>query len=495
MHSDVILNNFLYWECFQPLEVGSKTSLDKWTGRHKAPPWNSVWTVKHHIQLEAMGTSMQRFRPTETPRSLTGGLHLGVLLTCSATLAIFSTLSNAETLGKATTSTINRMYYHCAMKGRYNADARAYEITKPNLTFPQRSFVPWKLTGIKPASEIEQPSYDNVHAFADLGGDGIMENLTKLMAYEAKPNIPLPVMIWNERIDSRQGANEYGFGSRYGIELKYKNLSKILVGDLNGDAVDDLVFLEYGEHDYDGHRNLMGGAIDVALSNGSGAPYTVRRLETVDNNLWHHGVLVDVNKDGRLDIVAVGGNSPEYIKTHRANHIAVLVNDGDGEFQQEKFSGGRMPGALATAADDIDGDGTVDLVIGTVRDADSSASAVHIFWGDGSKTTTAKVKNWKKDPITDIAFADLNRDGTTDLALLVGGDSYRLNVIEAVYLSDKKVLGMETVLKHPPSGMFGQRFWGLGEITSCDNRLFVFSNAGNSIKAFFEVRPDGETEE
>jgi hypothetical protein len=145
-----------------------------------------------------------------------------------------------------------------------------------------------------------------------------------------------------------------------------------------------------------------------------------------------------------------------------------------------------MLGALAVAADDLDGDGTTDLVIATARQPTTKSSEVHIFWGDGGEETKAKVKNWKSDPITDIAFADLDGDGSRDVVLLIGGDSYKRNIVEAAYMVGRKVDRMETIFNSLPNDTFG-RFWGIGEIISCDNRIYIFSNAGQSVNAFYEI--------
>jgi hypothetical protein len=408
---------------------------------------------------------------------------LGVILTCFST----SLLADYKIKQDFVSSTQTKSYYHCELKGGFDFGTKAYTINRPNLTYPQRNFSAWKFVG-KEKYAPELPSFDGVHAFADLGGDGVYENITFITTYKINPDPFHPVFIWDEVKDDKDGANEFGLGSLYGIELTYKNLSKILVGDLNNDLIDDLVFLEYGEHDFEGHKKIMGGSIDVAISNSSNKSYSVQRLDA-DDNLWHNGVLFDINSDGNIDIVAVGGNSPNSSKSQSENFINIMINNGDGSFSKSEFDGGTMLGALAVAAADLDGDDSVDLVIATSKQHYKTSSTVHVFWGDGSKPFRQKVSNWKSDPITDITFADFNKDDFQDVVLLIGGNNYENNVIEVMYMEGRDTLGFDTIFNQPKSSTFG-KFLPLSDIYSCNNRIYIFDNSSMSKNSFFEVRID-----
>ena len=97
--------------------------------------------------------------------------------------------------------------------------------------------------------------------------------------------------------------------------------------------------------------------------------------------------------------------------------------------------------------------------------------------------------NWKSDPITDIAFGDINRDKTQDIVMLIGGDDYKSNVVEVMYMQDREMLSFDTVFNQSIHATF-ERFWGISDIYTCDDRIFLFDNALKSKNSFFEVRLD-----
>jgi len=77
-------------------------------------------------------------------------------------------------------------------------------------------------------------------------------------------------------------------------------------------------------------------------------------------------IVVDVNRDGKTDVVATSGNS-----------IRVLLGDGRGAFKQA----GSMPvgpGAWRMAAADLNGDGAIDLVT-----SNSEANSLSVLLGKG----------------------------------------------------------------------------------------------------------------
>ena len=119
----------------------------------------------------------------------------------------------------------------------------------------------------------------------------------------------------------------------------------IAVGDVNGDGKGDLIVTAPGFV-----FSAITGSTSLYLGNGDGtfaAPVAI-------NGGANPGpvALVDVNGDGKLDVVIAGAGS-----------VAVLLGNGDGTFQAGKSTptGFSSPGSIATG--DIDKDGHLDLIV------------------------------------------------------------------------------------------------------------------------------------
>jgi hypothetical protein len=126
-------------------------------------------------------------------------------------------------------------------------------------------------------------------------------------------------------------------------------------------------------------------------------------------------VLVDLNGDGRLDIVASVPSS---------NCVAVLVTRASGQPGPARlFSAGTAPDAIAAA--DLDLDGNSDVVA-----ANPTTKSVTVLRGTGSGGLFAPASLTVGRRPTDIVAADLDDDGDTDLAVtcaLDGAVSVLLN--------------------------------------------------------------------
>jgi hypothetical protein len=190
-------------------------------------------------------------------------------------------------------------------------------------------------------------------------------------------------------------------------------------GDVNGDGATDVYVGNVGNHvaprillnDRNGHFTVGDGLLPAAQAD-------------LDLNQYTSSLFVDVNGDGKLDLV-LGAEQ------HTPDSV-VLLNDGTGHFTL-------LPGALppkpfgpdAVAEDiaptDVNGDGRPDLLIAFTKSNLFTGRWVQVLIGNGDgtfrdETATSLAQSDNNDPWpTFIEERDLNRDGHPDLAVRVGG--------------------------------------------------------------------------
>lgn len=168
---------------------------------------------------------------------------------------------------------------------------------------------------------------------------------------------------------------------------------EVAVADFNGDGKSDLVVAKSNSND-----------LSVLLGNGDGTfqtavPYTVGIYQNAVN-------AGDLNGDGRPDIAVANGN----------DKLSILLGNGDGTFQTPvHYTVGQRPESVAFA--DFDGDGRIDIAT-----ANMNSHSVSILLGNGDGTFQTAMDQALGGNIwaSSIALGDLNGDGTIDL--IVGSD-------------------------------------------------------------------------
>jgi hypothetical protein len=183
----------------------------------------------------------------------------------------------------------------------------------------------------------------------------------------------------------------------------------VVLGDVNGDAVLDLVtangFSEDGED------------VSVLLGNGDGSFQVQQRFAV--NGYPYSVALGDVNGDAVLDMVT--GNQNSYGGDNKSN-VSVLLGNGDGTFQaQQQLDVGYYPRSVALG--DLNGDAVLDL-LATHR----HSNEVSVLLGNGDGSFLAPQHFAVGDNPNPVVLGDLNDDAVLDL-ITANQDSSDVSVL------------------------------------------------------------------
>lgn len=123
-----------------------------------------------------------------------------------------------------------------------------------------------------------------------------------------------------------------------------------------------------------------------------------------------HLQMVDLDQDGRLDLVSCDA---------KANEVLWLRQSSPGEFDAIVLAR-EIPACVRTETVDFDGDGDLDLLVasmGEVFPTSELIGSIHLFENDGQQGFTSRILAAGLPRVTDVRVADLNGNGRMDLAV------------------------------------------------------------------------------
>ncbi len=172
------------------------------------------------------------------------------------------------------------------------------------------------------------------------------------------------------------------------VVLGPETSSNVVAGDMDGNGSMDVVVAFRDK-----------GQCVVYLNDGRGR---FPRKETFGPKVTSTRAMAvaDMNKDGRLDIIAC----------HQALGTFIYLNQGKGTFDAGTQLSGADAVPYSLIATDLNGDGAPEIIVGFI-----DAPGV-LFWNDGSgqKFTQSKFGDGRGG-IYGLAVADLNHDGLLDI--------------------------------------------------------------------------------
>ena len=179
----------------------------------------------------------------------------------------------------------------------------------------------------------------------------------------------------------------------------------VLLADLNGDTVFDLIVANAGNFNNDS------GSVSVLLGNADGTfRAAVNYVAGVAPNAL---AAADFNKDGKLDVAVANGGSLGAPALPPGNgNVSLLPGNGDGTLGAPvQLVAGNRPFSILAA--DFNKDGNLDLAV-----ANDQGGTVSLLLGNGNGTFQNAAQTAVGARPSFLGAADLNGDGKLDLVVL-----------------------------------------------------------------------------
>lgn len=241
-------------------------------------------------------------------------------------------------------------------------------------------------------------TFQSVRTIEAVGGNGVA---TADFNSDGNPDVAYGSGM-NLRLYLGRGDGTFAAGTSLPID---SNAVAIAAGDLNRDERPDLVIGDYG-------TGMSYAYILPGRGDGTFGPINKIGVGSSPHSLR----LVDLNRDGKLDIVTAN---------HGGDGASVLFGNGDGSFGSlQTVAGAERP--IQVEAVDVNLDAIPDLVV-------SSASAgkvtLHLGRGDGTFLPAQTIAVATERNTYGLAVGDLNRDGVPDIAVCSANNGNQISVL------------------------------------------------------------------
>jgi hypothetical protein len=262
-------------------------------------------------------------------------------------------------------------------------------------------------------------------AAADLNGDGYPELVFANQGVESG----------SEEISAKSGYESYiywgsatGFDSTHPGLLPTRGAVDVAGGDLNGDRIPDLAFI-----------NNSPRAKELQVFWGGKSGYDGARAQSVPIDDPTSVLAADIDGDGTSDVVVTGSGRRETIGFEGmkrsgggAHFVHVLYGGREGLDLKRKTELPTLQARFA-AAGDFNRDGFTDLAIANAAQGGTSRVPSYVYWGGRDGFAAARRTELPTLGATGVACADLNGDAFADLVFSNANDDRTHDVPSYIY--------------------------------------------------------------